>query len=270
MKLWVLGSGSKGNAVLVESAGCRVLIDAGFGPRTLAARFRAIGVAPASIEACVVTHEHVDHVRGAAAAAKQWGWALYASGGTVDHSELKTLPVTRFDAGATLSFSRIDVHTVRTPHDATEPVGVVMTARTTGARAAVCTDLGHATADVQDLCRDVDVLVLESNHDEQMLWNGPYPPWLCQRVAGRHGHLSNRDAATLAREAVSKRLHHLVLAHLSEKNNTPDLAVTTMRRALSGAGFRGTLSAAKQDEIVGPFLPRGERMAAAAQYSLAL
>ncbi len=250
----MLGSGSSGNAVLLEADGGRVLIDAGFGVRTLSLRLKAIGVAPESIEACVLTHEHSDHVKGAAAAARRWGWALHASRGTIAHAaELAGTRVHPFDAGATLAFSSMDVATVRTPHDAAEPVGVVATGRRSGARTAVCTDIGHASDGVRALCRDADILVLESNHDEQMLREGPYPQVVQARIAGDHGHLANRHAAALLRESVTRRLRHIVLAHLSEKCNAPALARETTEREVKRAAYRGTVATAHQREIVGPF-----------------
>ncbi len=270
MRLWVLGSGSGGNAVLIEAADGRILIDAGFGVRTLAARLMAVGVAPESIEACVVTHEHTDHVKGAAAAARRWGWSLHASRGTVAHaSELAGTHVRVFDAGAALAFSTMDVATARTPHDAAEPVGVVVTARASGARATVCTDIGHVSDGVRALCRDVDILVLESNHDEGMLRAGPYPPVVQARIAGDHGHLANRHAAALIRDSVTPRVKHVVLAHLSQKCNAPDVARETTERELERTVYRGEVVTALQSEIVGPFDATGGRDAPR-QYALSL
>ena len=114
----------------------------------------------------------------------------------------------------------------------------------------------------------LDILVLESNHDDLMLEHGPYPPWLQRRIAGPVGHLSNTDCGTFARSVVTRDLHHLVLAHLSEKCNTPRLALTSMRGALARTRFRGTLTAAKQDSVVGPFVPGGARAEKPTQYSL--
>lgn len=253
MKVWVLGSGSKGNAVVVESGECRVLIDVGFGPRILQKRMRALGLDPRSIEACIITHEHSDHARGAALAQKRWHWPLFATTGTVMNSKLSKLNVTTFRAGATLSFSDIDVETFRTPHDASEPIGVTLTAKSTGARAAVCTDLGMVTESVRRMVQDVDLLVIESNHDQEMLRNGPYPPWLQSRIASSVGHLSNRDCADLVSDAVTPRLRTVVLAHLSEENNTPRLAFETMRDTVKRTAFRGLFGPAMQDSAVGPF-----------------
>lgn len=254
MRVWLLGSGSAGNAVLIEAADGRVVVDAGFGVRTLAARLTVIGIAPESIEACVITHEHTDHVKGAAAAARKWGWALHATRGTVAHApELAGADVQPFDAGATLAFSSMDVATARTPHDAAEPVGVVATARASGARVTVCTDIGHVSAGVRALCRDVDILVLESNHDEEMLRAGPYPPVVQARIAGEHGHLANRHAAALLRDSMTAGVRHVVLAHLSQKCNEPGLARRTTERELKRTAYRGEVTPAPQDAVIGPF-----------------
>lgn len=255
MKLWALGSGSRGNAVLVESGGCRLLIDAGFGPRVLQRRLQTAGIAPESIEACIITHEHADHVRGAVKAARRWRWPVYASEGTVLGSRLAELGAQThtFRAGATLTFSDVAVATFRTPHDAREPIGVVATARSTGASAAICTDIGHASATVRQMVRDVDILFLESNHCEDMLAHGPYPFFLQRRIASSVGHLSNRACAALVRDAVTPRLRQVVLAHLSEENNAPRVAFDVMHSALRATRFRGTIVPALQDGVIGPF-----------------
>lgn len=254
MRVWVLGSGSGGNATLVESDEGRLLIDAGFGVRALATRLALIGVAPESIEACVITHEHIDHVRGAAAAARRWGWALHASRGTIAHApELADSGVCAFDAGSSLAFTTMEVATVRTPHDAADPVGVIVTARSSGARATICTDIGHVSDGVRALCHGTDILVIESNHDEQMLRSGPYPAVVQARIAGQRGHLANPHAAALIRDSVTPRCRHIVLAHLSEKCNAPDLARETTEREVRRTVYRGEVTTACQREVVGPF-----------------
>jgi phosphoribosyl 1,2-cyclic phosphodiesterase len=272
MRVWVLGSGSAGNAVLLESDGTRLLIDAGFGPRTLARRLKLAGVDAASVAACVVTHDHSDHVRGARQAARRWGWQVFATRGTAGASDLVDTAVTTFAPGDALRVGSFEVVAVATPHDASEPVGVVVTAVATGARAGICYDIGHASDGVRALCDSVDVLVLEANHDEGMLWAGPYPPWLRARIASKTGHLSNRAAADVAGDAVSPQLAHVVLAHLSETNNTPALADRAVRSALRKAAFQGKLSTSYQDAVVGPFSPRGftSRSSAPVQLSFAL
>lgn len=271
MKLWVLGSGSAGNAVLIECGDSRVLVDAGFGTRTLAGRLTAIGVAPASIEACIVTHEHGDHVSGAAAGARKWGWSLFASSGTVDASpELQQANCTRVPVGDSMTLSRMTLTTYGVPHDSASPIGVRVTSASTGASAVVCTDLGSATDSVRALCSDADVLVLESNHDDAMLRAGPYPRSVQARIASRVGHLSNRASALLARDVVQRNLAHIVLAHLSEQCNDHGIAHRCMAEALGRTRFRGTTSVAMQHGVVGPFLPRATRSETPAQFALAL
>ena len=270
MKVWMLGSGSRGNATLIESGGCRIMVDIGFGPRILKRRLEPLGIDPASIDACIITHEHSDHIRGAARAARKWHWPLFVSEGTYADSRLAALGTSAatFKAGRTLEFPDTIVETFRTPHDASEPIGVVVTNQTTGARAAILTDIGCASRTVRAKVKEVDILVIESNHDEQMLWNGSYPLSLQRRIASRVGHLSNGDCADLVRDSVSPRLRQVVLAHLSEENNTPVLAFTSMRDALKKTAFRGSVLPALQDSVVGPFLASGT--ATNRQLSLAL
>ncbi len=266
----MLGTGSRGNAVLVESDGERLLVDAGFGVRTLADRFSAIGVSPESIAGCVVTHEHVDHVRGVRHAAARWGWPVYASAGTIAASaSLVGSTVASFAAGATFDVGGFAVQTVATPHDARESTAVIVTA-TSGARAAVCYDLGHATDAVRVALRDLDLLVLEANHDEALLRVGPYPPSVADRIAGRLGHLSNRAAASLARQVTGPSLRHVVLAHLSESCNQPELATTAVRAALARTRFRGAVVPASQDAVAGPFAASTHARAPVQQLSLEL
>ncbi|MFI5228727.1 MAG: MBL fold metallo-hydrolase, partial [Gemmatimonadales bacterium] len=216
MKLWSLGSGSKGNAILVECEGERLLVDCGFGTRTLAGRLKTIGVEPESIDACLVTHEHGDHVKGAGAGAKRWGWQVFATTGTARASELSETQVKKFAPGAVLEFPRMMVSTTTTPHDASQSVGFVVESRATGARAGLFYDIGHVSAAIAGACKTLDILMLESNHDDEMLRNGPYARWLQARIASDTGHLSNNDSADFARRALTRETRHLVLAHLSE------------------------------------------------------
>jgi phosphoribosyl 1,2-cyclic phosphodiesterase len=264
MKLWVLGSGSRGNAVLVESGDCRIMIDVGFGPRILKKRLEPLGIAPESIDACVVTHEHSDHIRGAARVARKWHWPLLMTEGTYASSRLPALGTSAatFRAGRTLEFPGMTVETFRTPHDATEPIGVVVMEHQTGVRAAILTDVGCGTRTVRKMISDVDVLVIESNHDDDMLWNGSYPLSLQRRIASSVGHLSNAECASVVQECVTPRLRQVVLAHLSEENNTPRIAFDNMNDALKKTRFRGSLIPTLQDCAIGPVRLRefrGER-----------
>ncbi len=273
MRVWVLGSGSSGNAVLIESGDTRILIDAGFPVRDLAKRLAAIGVSGESIEGAIVTHEHHDHVRGVCAAARRWKWAVYASAGTIaGYPLLKEICAHPFSAGATLELGELSVQTVRTPHDGAEPVAVVASSRVTGARAGIIYDLGHIPSSYRKTFERLDILVLESNHDEGMLRAGPYPPSVQSRIGGAYGHLSNRRAGAFARDCVHGGLAQLVLAHLSERCNDPEIALESMRGAIARSSFRGVMSAASQGTVCGPFTAgrNGRAMVAARQLSLEL
>ena len=244
----MLGSGSRGNAVLMQSGNTRILVDAGFGPRTIAKRLLSIGVSPSSIQAVVVTHEHIDHARGVATGAARWGWQIYATAGTQGAClEFAEAGARTLVANETMTIGDFDIQPVAISHDATEPVAMIATDSTNGVRAAIVYDLGVMTESVQRALERVEILVIESNHDGEMLRNGPYPASLKRRIASSHGHLSNRAAGVAAARCAHRDLSHVVLAHLSETNNTPGIATACMKSALSRTAFRGSIVAAGQD-----------------------
>ena len=253
MKLWVLGSGSSGNAILLETARSRILVDAGFSPRVLKQRLAVAGVAPSSIEAVVVTHEHTDHAKGAAAAARKWGWTIVSTAGTrmmcPEWVELKTILTPRKSSVVVGDFH---LETVPVSHDANEPIAVIVTSIGEGARAGIVYDLGQVTETISRALDKLDILVLEANHDEGMLRAGPYPPSVQARIRGKFGHLSNGDAGKLAGESIHSGLNNIVLAHLSEHNNTPRMALNTVGGSLRRGRFKGRLTAASQSNVVGP------------------
>lgn len=257
MKLWMLGSGSSGNALLVECDDERILIDCGFGTRTIKQRLAVAGVDPRTISACLVTHEHADHISGVARAAVKWQWPIFATAGTASAADLLEVPVTTISPRENIQLVRMTIDVVPTPHDATESVGFVVTSRSTGARAAVFTDIGHVTPAVRKACADVNVLVIESNHDDELLRWSSYPPFLQRRIASRVGHLSNPHAAQLIGDSMNPGLQHVVLAHLSQECNTPRRALDTTSPILRKTRFKGRLTAAPQDVVVGPFAPTG-------------
>lgn len=259
----MLGSGSRGNAVLLETGTTRVLVDAGFAPSVITERLRVIEVAPESIEALVVTHEHIDHVRGVRPLCDQFGWTAHATAGTIMATpDLQATGAIPFRTGDTLTFGDLELRTMRSSHDAAEPVVLTATATRSGARAGIVYDTGVVTRTMMEAVTDLDLLVLESNHDELMLEHGPYPPVVRQRIAGRNGHLSNRVAGMLARQVAHGGLRHLVLAHLSQKCNTPQTALDAMQESVKKTRFRGRISASPQDGIAGPFEPSARRPAA--------
>lgn len=234
MRFASLGSGSRGNALLVEADGTRVLIDCGFGPRELGRRLARLGVEVGDIDAILVTHEHSDHVGGVVRCAERHGIAVYATAGTcVAASGLAGLRVERFDSHASFAVGALEVHPYPVPHDAREPVQFVLADGRH--RLGVLTDAGHVTPHMVDMLTGCDALVLECNHDPEMLARGSYPGHLKRRIAGRFGHLDNGAAAELLRRVYARRLQHVVCAHLSEQNNRPALAVAAVAAALGCA-----------------------------------
>lgn len=226
-----LGSGSKGNALLVESGRTRVLVDCGFGPRETAARLERLGVAPDSVTAVLVTHEHADHVGGAAACAARYGWTLHASHGTAGAArQLADMVVRRFDSHTAFAIGDLEIHPFPVPHDAREPTQFVFSDG--AARLGVLTDAGAVTPHIVAMLAGCAALVIECNHDAGMLARGRYPPQLKRRIAGGFGHLENGAAADLLRAIDAEGLRHVVAAHLSEENNTPELARAALAEAL--------------------------------------
>jgi phosphoribosyl 1,2-cyclic phosphodiesterase len=248
VRLTVLGSGSRGNAILVESGDAALLVDAGFSLKDLARRITQSGADPARVRALALTHEHGDHTRGAARAAATWSVPVAASAGTL----AAVLP--RLGGAATVSLPPARPVTVGgfrltaypTAHDAREPIMLVIE-DAEGRRCGVAYDVGSPTSALQHACRGLDALVIESNHDEVMLRSSSYPPAVRARIAGRAGHLSNVQAATIVAAAAHAGLGAVVLVHLSETCNRADLALETMKAALRGTAFTGTIVVSRQE-----------------------
>ncbi len=252
MRFASLGSGSRGNATLVEAGGTRLVVDCGFSLRTFEARCADLGVAPASIQALLVTHEHGDHLRGVGPLARKYRLPVWMTHGTFRQAtRCGDLPDLHLFGAQVPAFriGAIEVRPYAVPHDAREPVQFVFAAG--GKRLGLLTDAGSITPTISERLDGVDGLLLECNHDREMLRNGPYPPRLQARVGGDWGHLSNGQAAGLLQQLDRSRLQRLVLGHLSEKNNHPDLA----RRAVLGAcpGFESRLAVLAQDQPSGWF-----------------
>jgi phosphoribosyl 1,2-cyclic phosphodiesterase len=257
----ILGSGSKGNALVIECEEDRILVDAGFAARTLVKRLRAARIAPESISALVLTHEHGDHVAGARVAARRYGWTVYATAGTLAQMpELADANPVAISPRESLQLDTMRVSTVRIPHDAVEPVAVCVESRSTGARCAVAYDIGHVTGTLQQALGDLDAVILESNHDVDLLRTGPYPRALQRRISGGKGHLSNTEAARLAADIVHRGLGKVILAHLSDQNNTPEVARRTVARELRRAGYSGALDVAPQETVTRFSVSRSRRV----------
>jgi phosphoribosyl 1,2-cyclic phosphodiesterase len=238
LRVCVLGSGSGGNAVVVESAGRRLLLDAGFSCREIERRMRLVGVDPKSIQGIVLTHEHEDHMRGAARFGGRHHVPIYATGGTLAGGRLAgatAAPLHTIRSGVQEEIAGFLVEPFAIPHDAREPVGFVVQDRF-GRRLGLVADLGSRSRLAWGRLANLDVLLLETNHDLEMLRSGPYPWSLKQRVASLHGHLSNRSAAEGLPELASERLRYVVLYHLSRTNNLPALALEAIATSLDGCG----------------------------------
>jgi phosphoribosyl 1,2-cyclic phosphodiesterase len=240
LRCCVLGSGSSGNAVVVECGRRRILLDAGFSAREIVARARRAGIDPGTLEAVVLTHEHQDHIRGVDRLARRFSLPIFATEGTLAGTPLsaKTLALARrIRSGERAMVGGFEVEPFAIPHDAREPVGLVVT-DPHGRRLGLASDLGMRSRLAWGRLRDLDALILETNHDLEMLRSGPYPWPLKQRVAGSHGHLSNADAADGLDELVGDRLRSVVLYHLSRTNNLPALALAAVGERLDRLGAR--------------------------------
>lgn len=260
MKVVVLGSGSRGNSVVVESGGRCLLIDAGFGPRAVVRRAKLGGLGVESIEAIFLTHEHVDHVKEVANVARVFDCPVYGSAGTLQAiaPKLNGTRARQIKTHSPLEIPPFSVTACRTSHDAAESLAYsVECPEEDGAKLGVAYDLGRASSAIRYLLRDCNGLILEANHDETMLRTGPYPAALRKRISSNDGHLSNRDAGMLLASLVHKELHTVVLAHLSEKNNEPWIAERTVRSEIAESGFVGRLFVARQREPLPAFVVRG-------------
>lgn len=231
MRFAVLGSGSRGNGMVIEVGRTLLLLDCGFSVAQVKTRLANLGKRPEELTAVVVTHEHSDHVSGVAALARSYDIAVWATPGTARAAGLGGLAGCRlFDCHAPFAIGEVEAMPFPVPHDAREPSQFVFG---DGARRiGILTDVGSLTPHITESLDGCDALVLECNHDPALLAAGDYPPSLKQRVGGPHGHLSNGQAAELLGRLNGSKLQHLVAAHLSEKNNRPRLAQQALAAVL--------------------------------------
>jgi phosphoribosyl 1,2-cyclic phosphodiesterase len=237
MRFASLGSGSEGNGLVVECGDSRVLVDCGFSLAETRARLARLGLVPEDLDAILVTHEHGDHVGGVARLAAKHDLPVWCTHGTYVNWRMQVdvlpwletiVPNRAFSVGA------LEIQPFPVPHDAREPVQFVFAGESSGARRSLglLTDVGHITTHIVSCLNGVNALVLECNHDADMLANGPYPLGLRKRVGGQYGHLENRQAAGLLQQMEVSGLRHVIAAHLSQRNNTSDLARTALAQAL--------------------------------------
>lgn len=248
MKFSVLGSGSKGNAFFIESGKTAILIDNGFSGKETAARLARIGRDIDALNAIFVTHEHHDHICGVGVLSRRCKIPVFANEPTFTGGGKTLANLTQrceFQTGERITFRDLTIRSFAVSHDTGDPVGFVVG---DGEHSiGCCTDTGIASRLIARRLSGCDSLILEFNHDLELLKNGPYPQSLKQRVRSRHGHLSNNDAANLLDSLVHKKLQRIVLAHLSETNNLPEIAYQEAAQALGGRLELSALSIAGQD-----------------------
>ncbi len=236
MRFASLGSGSQGNALVVEAGRTRVLLDCGFGLRDTEARLARHGLGPDDLDAIIVTHEHDDHVGGVSRLARKHEIPVYLTYGTLmalDGARSGIAQITIIDSHTPFAIGDIEVRPYPVPHDAREPAQFVFS--NGKVRLGVLTDTGSSTPHIENMLSGLEALVLEYNHDRDLLAQGSYPPYLKQRIGGRFGHLDNGAAAQLLASLDCSRLQHLIAAHLSQQNNTPELARMAAAQALNCA-----------------------------------
>lgn len=247
MKITHLGSGSRGNSVLLSTGESNVLVDCGFSLKKIESRLDKLSVNPTDIDSIIVTHHHSDHSKSAKRAAKRWGARLISNAETAkrmqweDREDLLVFSeLERIDAGVDISLLTIPV-----PHDDADNVAVIA-CDDKGRRAAIVTDLGEVTAELSSHLRKCDHISIESNYDHNRLMRGNYPDALKRRISGRGGHLSNSQTASALSKIVHPKLSSIVLCHLSESNNLPHIAESEVLMEICD-NFNGSLSISKQD-----------------------
>ena len=247
MRVSVLASGSGGNCCVVESGRTRILVDAGLSAREIERRLETRQIPPDSIEGIFLTHEHNDHASGALTFSARWGCPIFASAGTADAVGLDgTLfaPFVRIQSGREGQIGSIGFRPLAVPHDANE--SVVYAFEADAARMIIASDLGRVEESFVDFLRGSTTLMLEFNHDEDMLRDGPYTWPLKKRISGGWGHLSNRQSASALERVAGPRLRRVVATHLSRTNNTPELVLAELAKALGRAGWAIPFDVAEQ------------------------
>lgn len=249
-RLRVLGSGSSGNCIALEEDGAVLLLDAGFSAKEIELRAERCGLDLTQLVGIAVTHEHGDHSKGAARLSSRYRVPVIGSPGTLE--AIAAPAVIPLLPEAPLHHAGFTLEAATTSHDAAQPLAIAAWGAS-GARVGLAVDLGRPTTTVRYLLQECAALVIEANHDEIMLRQSAYPATVRARIAGAGGHLSNRQTAELLTELCHPHLGLVVLAHMSERCNTPEAARETIAPVLTAAGFQGRLELAPQHEPMGPF-----------------
>jgi len=235
----MLASGSKGNAIFISDGFTSILVDAGLSGIEIERRLRMRNLSPENLDAILVSHEHTDHIQGVGVLSRRFDLPVYMSRKTQGAavSQLKRIQnLKNFECGSAFRIKTLTIHPFSIAHDAEDPAGFSM--ECDGAKIGIATDLGIATSVVKEHLKGSTLLILEANHDPDMLIEGPYPWPLKQRIKGRTGHLSNEESKRLLKEVTHAGLKHVILAHLSEKNNTPEKALSEVGQAITNGTTR--------------------------------
>ena len=237
LRFAALGSGSRGNALLVELGETLLMVDCGLSLKAVGSRLEKLGRKPADISAILVTHEHADHIQGVSRFARRWGTDVYMTPGTASASAAKGISKLRtVNCHRDFDIENISVQPFPVPHDAREPCQFTFTG--VGRRLGVLTDTGHITSHIRETLAGCDGLAIESNHDLDMLRTGPYPAVVKQRVASSVGHLNNSQAADLLERVGHEGLQWVVALHISEQNNSRDSVRAALSDSMSNAADR--------------------------------
>jgi phosphoribosyl 1,2-cyclic phosphodiesterase len=254
----MLGSGSAGNSALVATDHCKILVDGGLSARQLVLRMEQCGIVPEQLDGVILTHEHGDHVFGLEVLCRKFDVAIYCNALTAEavrsgNSFERHCNWRIFPTGAEFSICDITLQTFPVPHDAVDPLGFVFHAGS--GSLGFITDLGYVTKLIVERLRQVQTLVIETNHDEKLLQNDAHRPWpVKQRIQSRHGHLSNTAAAGVVEELLPGKIERVVLGHLSRDCNTPELALNTVCASLTKCGRTDVeIQCATQFEITAQF-----------------
>jgi len=246
-QICILASGSRGNAVYVSGGSTSILIDAGLSGIEIERRLNSKGLYPEDLDAILVSHEHTDHIQGVGVLSRRFNLPIYISSKTekASVSQLGNVRVIKnFECGSPFTIKDLSIHPFSISHDAEDPSGFTISQN--GTKVGIATDLGIATSMVKEHLKGCSLLILEANHDEDMLINGPYPWPIKQRIKSRTGHLSNEASKNLLKELQHDRLKHVILAHLSQINNTPQKALSEVSRAITHCNPQ--IDVATQDE----------------------
>lgn len=246
LSVCMLASGSKGNAIYISDGLTSILVDAGLSGIEIERRLQSKGLCPEDLDAIIVSHEHNDHIQGVGILSRRFDLPVYINRKTIKAASSyigNVQNIVNFETGSAFAINNLKIHPFSISHDAEDPAGFTICLNNT--KIGIATDLGIATAMVKEHLKGCNLLILEANHDPDMLQNGPYPWPLKQRIKDRTGHLSNEESKNLLHEVQHDGLKHIILAHMSETNNTPEKALNVVGQALTHS--RTLITVASQD-----------------------